>query len=131
MCLPVRFPTRSEAQAVAEIAERRWQRGRPAITLRGVQIALGLFWLLDGLLQFQSYMYSHAFLAEVVEPTADMQPAWAGQPIFWAAHLVGHDLALWNTLFALTQCGIGLGLLHRSTVKPALLLSFAWAFVVW
>jgi hypothetical protein len=101
------------------------------ITIRGIQIALGLVWLLDGALQFQAFMYSHAFLAEVIEPTARMQPSWAGQPILWASDLVGRDLTLWNTLFALVQCAIGLGLLYRRTVKPALVLSFAWALVVW
>jgi hypothetical protein len=101
------------------------------ITIRGIQIALGLIWLLDGALQFQSFMYSHAFLAETIEPTALMQPGWVGQPILRASHLVGRDLALWNTLFALVQCAIGLGLIYRPSVKPALILSFAWALVVW
>lgn len=104
---------------------------RIPITVRGIQITLGLIWLLDGLLQFQSYMYTHAFLADAIEATVPMQPSWAGQPILWAAHLAGRDLTLWNSLFALTQCAIGLGLIYRRTVKPALVLSFAWAFVVW
>ncbi len=101
------------------------------ITIRGIQIALGLLWLLDGALQFQSFMYSHAFLAEAIEPTALMQPSWVRGPILWASALAGKDLALWNTLFALVQCAIGLGLIYRPTVKPALVLSFAWALVVW
>jgi hypothetical protein len=101
------------------------------ITIRGIQIALGLIWLLDGALQFQAFMYSHAFLAEVIEPAALMQPGWVRRPILWASDLVGGDLALWNTLFALVQCAIGLGLIYRRTVKPALILSFAWALVVW
>jgi hypothetical protein len=41
------------------------------------------------------------------------------------------NLDLYNTLFALTQVLIGLGLLYRRTVKPALAVSFAWAVVVW
>jgi hypothetical protein len=100
------------------------------LTIRVIQVALGLLWLLDGLLQFQSYMYTHAFLAEI-EAMVPMQPSWAGAPIHWASQLAGRDLTLWNTLFALTQCAIGLGLIYRRTVKPALVLSFAWAFVVW
>jgi hypothetical protein len=104
---------------------------RIPITIRGIQITLGLIWLLDGLLQFQPYMYTHAFFADAIEATVSMQPSWAGQPILWASHLAGQDLTLWNTLFALTQCAIGLGLIYRRTVKPALALSFAWAFVVW
>jgi hypothetical protein len=104
---------------------------RPLVTRRGLQIALGGIWLLDGALQFQSFMYSQGFLKEVIEPSAEMQPGWIGHPILSGAHFAGHDLALWNTLFALVQVGIGLGLLWRPAVRPALLVSFAWALVVW
>src|SRR5262249_292451 len=37
----------------------------------------------------------------------------------------------WNTLFALTQVLLGLGLLYRPLVKPTLAASFAWVLVVW
>jgi hypothetical protein len=101
------------------------------ITRRGIQIALGLIWLLDGALQFQSYMYSREFIPETIEPMLSMQPAWLAHSIHWAGHLAGSDLTVWNTLFALVQCAIGLGLLYRPTVRPALALSFGWALVVW
>jgi hypothetical protein len=104
---------------------------RLSITRRGLQIALGSIWLLDGGLQFQSFMYSHGFLTQVIEPSAAMQPAWIGHPMISAAHFAGRNLALWDTLFGLVQVAIGLGLLYRRTVRPALLVSFAWAFVVW
>ena len=38
---------------------------------------------------------------------------------------------LYNTLAALIQIAIGLGILYRPTVKQALLVSFVWAFAVW
>ncbi len=70
--------------------------------------------------------------AEVIEPTATGQPGFISDPILTLAHFYGHDLTLWNTLAAEIQCAIGLGLiLSRRTVRPALLVSFAWAFVVW
>jgi hypothetical protein len=107
-------------------------RSRLRITRRGLQIALGCIWLLDGLLQFQSYMYSHEFLSQVIEPTAKGQPGFISDPILTFAHFYGHDLTLWNTLAAEIQCAIGLGLiLSRRTVRPALFVSFAWVFVVW
>ena len=59
------------------------------------------------------------------------QPGWLASSIDWAAHLAQRDLTVWNTLFALTQVAIGLGLLYRPTVKLALAGSFAWALVVW
>ncbi|HXA54994.1 MAG TPA: hypothetical protein VNV37_08995 [Solirubrobacteraceae bacterium] len=105
---------------------------RLLVTRRGVQIALGCIWLLDGLLQFQSYMYTHAFLREVIEPTAKGQPGFISGPILTLAHFYGHNLTLWNTLSAEIQCAIGLGLiLSRRTVRPALAVSFLWALVVW
>jgi hypothetical protein len=104
---------------------------RFSLTRGGLRITLGLIWLLDGALQFQSFMYSKGFLKEVIEPSAEGQPAWIGHPILSAAHFAGHNLTLWNTLFALVQVGIGLGLLFRRTARPALIVSFAWAFVVW
>ena len=104
---------------------------RFSITRGGLRITLGLIWLLDGALQFQSFMYSKGFLSEVIEPSAEGQPSWIGHPILSAAHFVGHDLTLWNTLFALVQVGIGLGLIFRRTACPALLASFGWALVVW
>jgi hypothetical protein len=106
--------------------------GRVRITTRGIQIALGLIWLLDGLLQFQSFMYTHNFITEVIEPSAEGQPGFIGGPIHTFAHFYGHDLTLWNTLAAEIQCAIGLGLiLSKKTVEAALLVSFVWALVIW
>ena len=97
---------------------------------RTIQSALGLVWLLDGGLQFQSFMYSHGFI-EFLTKNAEGQPGWLHDSIVWGAHQAQHNLTLWNTLFALAQVGIGLGLLYRPTTKPALAISFVWAFVVW
>ncbi len=90
-----------------------------------------MLWLLDGALQFQSYMFSREFIPETIEPMLSMQPAWLAHSIHWAGQLVGSNLTVWNTLFALVQCAIGLGILYRPTVKPALALSFGWTLLVW
>ncbi len=97
---------------------------------RAIQTALGLIWLIDGALQFQSFMYTRGFV-RVITGGAAGQPHWLASSIMWAAHILGSDLTLFNTLSALTQVGIGLGLLYRPTVEGALLVSFAWSFVVW
>ena len=97
---------------------------------RALQTVLGLLWLLDGGLQFQSFMYSHGFI-EMLTGLTTGQPAWIASSVSWAAHTASHDLTVYNTLFALTQVAIGLGLLWRPAVKPALALSFGWALVVW
>ncbi len=97
---------------------------------RTVQTVLGLIWLLDGGLQFQSFMYSKGFI-QVLTGMTPGQPGWLASSVNWSAHLAGHNLTVYNTLFALTQVAIGLGLLYRPTVKPALALSFVWALIVW
>jgi hypothetical protein len=103
---------------------------RFSITRRGLQISLGLIWLLDGGLQFQSALYSHGFTEGIAE-MASGQPIWLAHSLTWAANLAGRDLGLWNTLFALVQVFVGLGLLYRPTVKPALAASFVWVLIVW
>jgi hypothetical protein len=97
---------------------------------RTVQSVLGLIWLLDGGLQFQSFMYSHGFIT-MLTSQAPGQPGWLASSIDWGANLAAHNLGFYNTIFALVQVSIGLGLLYRPAVKHALLLSFAWALVVW
>ncbi len=102
------------------------------VTRRGLQISLGVLWLIDGILQFQSYMYSQAFVHDVLAGAAGGQPGVIGAPIRTFASFYGHDLPLWNTLAAEIQCVIGLGLiLSRRTVRAALLISFCWSSVVW
>jgi hypothetical protein len=97
---------------------------------RRVQTALGLIWLLDGGLQFQSFMYSHAFPAGLAGAAAG-QPGWIHDSIIWAVKIANGNLGVWNTLFAVTQVALGFGLLYRPTVKLTLAASFAWVLVVW
>jgi hypothetical protein len=97
---------------------------------RAIQTVLGLIWLLDGALQFQTFMYSKGFV-QVITGTAAGQPHWLASSINWAAHTFQSNITVFNTLSALTQVIIGLGLLYRPAVKGALSLSFAWALVVW
>jgi hypothetical protein len=99
-------------------------------TRRAMQTVLGLIWLLDGALQFQSFMYSQGFARSIAGAAAG-EPHWLAGSITWAAHILGSNLTLWNTLAASTQVIIGLGLLYRPTVKGALALSLVWSLVVW
>jgi hypothetical protein len=99
-------------------------------TARKAQVVLGLIWLLDGGLQFQSFMYSKGFLQSLLAG-AGGQPAWLHASIVWGVHFANGDLGLWNTLFAVTQVLIGFGLLIRPLAKPTLLASFGWVLVVW
>jgi hypothetical protein len=97
---------------------------------RTVQTVLGLLWLLDAGLQFQSFMYSTGF-TQMLTATRSGQPHWVAGPISWATGIASGNLDVWNTMFALTQLAIGLGLLYRPTVKLALAASLGWALFVW
>jgi hypothetical protein len=100
-------------------------------TQRVLQIVLGLFWLLDAGLQFQPFMFGQGFVSTYFLHNASGQPALFSWLITNVGHFVGPHVALWNTLFALTQVAIGLGLIFRPTVRLALAVSFVWAFGVW
>ena len=100
-------------------------------TQRVLQIVLGLFWLLDAGLQFQPYMFSSNFTSTYLLNNAHNQPDVVRWIITNVGNFVGPHVAVWNTFFALIQVAIGLGLLFRRTVRPALVVSFLWAFGVW
>jgi hypothetical protein len=97
---------------------------------RALQLALAGIWLLDGVLQYQSFMYSKAF-PQMLTGMADGNPSVIARPITWNAGLVEHHLTLVNTLFATIQLLLGLGIAFRPTVRPALAASVAWALGVW
>ena len=97
---------------------------------RAVQTVLGVVWLLDGALQFQSFMYTKGF-PQMLSGMEAGQPHWLASSVGWGARLADGNLGVWNTLFALTQLAIGAGILFRPTVKLALAASFAWVAVVW
>lgn len=110
----------------------RWQVaiGRTSVQ-RMLQIALGATWLLDGALQLQPYMFQRAFASQIIAPNAVGQPGFIGAPITWAAQLIETHVVVFNAFAATVQLLIGLGLLYRPTVKPALMASFLWALGVW
>ena len=97
---------------------------------RSVQTVLGLIWLLDGGLQFQSFMYGKGFI-QMLTGMAPAQPHWLASSLLWGAHTMQSHQVLYNTLSALIQIAIGLGLLYRPAVKQALVVSFVWVLVVW
>jgi hypothetical protein len=109
--------------------------GQPAATTstdarRALQLGLAGIWLLDGVLQYQPFMYTKAF-GQMLAGTADGNPAVIARPITWQAGLVEHHLVLLNTIFATIQLLLGLGIAVRPTVRVALAASVAWSLGVW
>jgi hypothetical protein len=114
---------------------RRWERlgftTSPGTDARRVlQLVLAAIWLLDGLLQYQSFMYTEAFGLMIGE-TAQGNSGVIARPISWNAALVEHHLVLLNTVFATIQLLLGLGIAYRPTVRVALAASIAWSLGVW
>jgi hypothetical protein len=105
--------------------------GVSRVSARTIQIGLGAMWLLDGLLQVQPDMFGPAFAHTVILPSAQGQPGVLSGAITHMAHLIAAQPALTDGVFAGIQILIGVGLLVRETVKPALVLSFVWALGVW
>jgi hypothetical protein len=97
---------------------------------RQLRLVLGAIWLLDGLLQYQPFMFGKGF-PQMLSATAQGNPAPVARPIIWSATLTGQHLALANATFATIQVAIGLGIAFRPTVKPALLASVGWSLAVW
>jgi hypothetical protein len=97
---------------------------------RALQLGLAAAWLLDGVLQFQPFMYTKAF-AQMLTASAAGNPSVIARPITWNASLIQHHLVPLNTIFATIQLLLGLGIALRPTVRPALAASVAWAISVW
>jgi hypothetical protein len=113
-------------------AARARSGGRTLVSTRGIQIALGLIWLFDGLFQFKSFMFTHGIVSGIFEPAMKGQPSFIGDPMRTLDDFYGRDLTLWNTLSGEIQVAIGLALIcSRRLVKPALAVSFGWAIWVW
>jgi hypothetical protein len=121
-------------------ATRPVGRGRAAEVARTVdapdarrllQLSLAGLWLLDGVLQFQPYMFTKRFAAQVIAPTAHGNPALVAAPITSVAHLVAQHSVGANGVFAAAQLLLGLGIAWRPTVKVALAASIIWALSVW
>jgi hypothetical protein len=98
---------------------------------RGLQIALGIVWLLDAALQFQPFMFGRGFATQIIEPAAAGEPGLVARPLLWSAHLMAAHPVACNAAFAVVQLAIAAGLLLPRTVRPALAVSVAWALGVW
>jgi hypothetical protein len=104
---------------------------RHPITRRDLQVALGVFWLLDGALQAQPFMFTRGFATQVLAPVGEGQPGFVSAPVHWASTLIaGHPVA-WNVPFAVVQLLLGVGLLVPRTARLTLAASIAWALGVW
>jgi hypothetical protein len=97
---------------------------------RVLQLALAGLWLLDGVLQYQAFMFSKGF-SRMLPDTAAGNPGVVGRPITWNASLVEQHAVLLNAVFATVQLLLGIGIAWRPAVRVALAASIAWSLGVW
>ena len=97
---------------------------------RVLQLALAGAWLLDGVLQYQAFMFSQGF-GQMLAGTASGNPGVVDRPITWNATFLQHHAVLLNAVFATIQLLLGIGIAWRPTVRLALAASIAWSLGVW
>lgn len=127
------FPPSSQATlrrdarpALAWVADRESSGLR-----RGLQVALGLVWLLDAALQYQPAMFTKTFPVMMLAPSGIGEPAFVSGPVLMAERLISGHVVPWNAMFATVQLALAAGLLCRATARAALAGTIAWSLAVW
>src|SRR5450755_4711543 len=83
---------------------------RRIATRRDIQIALGVLWLLDGVLQAQPFMFTRGFATQLIAPVGQGQPGVVAGPVHLGSVIVAANPVASNLLFAAIQLLIGVGL---------------------
>ncbi|HEY4020260.1 MAG TPA: hypothetical protein VGM75_16325 [Pseudonocardiaceae bacterium] len=100
-------------------------------TRRGLEIALGVLWLVDGALQFQPFMFTKDFFAGILGMASMGLPGPVTTVNLGIGDLLIAHPALFNAIFATLQVALGLGLLWPRTANIARGVSIPWALGVW
>lgn len=100
---------------------------------RGLQLALAVVWLLDGLLQMQPFMFTAGpnGFSGMLHSMAPGNPAPVYHSLTWNASIIFHHPVATNLAFALIQVALGVGIALRPTLKWALACSVVWSLFVW
>ena len=122
---------RPGVSAILEQRPTTVDSGRRHVTRRHIQIALGVLWLFDGMLQLQPFMFSRDFATKVIASSAVGQPAWVAGSVHQAALVIGsHPVAL-DVMFALVELSLGIGFLWPRAARTAVVCSVVWAGGIW
>jgi len=98
---------------------------------RTLQLVLATVWLIDGILQLQSFFFTKSFGLQMISGMSQGNPSVIARPIAWSGSTIGHHAALTDALFAIAQTAIAVAIAWRPTVKIGLAASVAWAVGVW
>ena len=120
----------SETLAIPVRSGRMAAASEPPDTRRLLQLVLAGLWLLDAVLQYQSFMFTKNF-SDMLAGMSDGNPGLIASPITWNANLVAHHLTPLNGAFATIQLAIGLAIAWRPVVRYGLAASIVWSLGVW
>jgi hypothetical protein len=115
------------APPAAAVRSAAWT---PPDVRRWLQLGLAALWVLDGVLQYQSFMFTKAF-GQMLAGTAGGNPAFVAESVRWAAAIIERSPVAANAAFATIQLALGLGIAWRPAVRFALAGSVVWSAAVW
>lgn len=98
---------------------------------RMLQLVLATIWLIDGILQLQSFFFTKSFGLQMISGMSQGNPSVIARPIAWSGSTIGHHAVLTDALFAVAQTAIAVAIAWRPTVRIGLAVSIAWAVGVW
>ena len=90
------------------------EQREPRDIRRALQLVLATVWLVDGLLQFQPFMFTRAFGSQMLAATAQGNPSAVAHSITWADLVIGHHSVVADAVFAVVQVLIGFGIAWRA-----------------
>jgi hypothetical protein len=93
--------------------------GREAPTGGALQLALAALWLLDAVLQFQTFMFTEGF-PRMLAATAAGNPGPVAGPVTGSAHLIGTHPPAATAVFGTRATAARAGDRLAATVRPAL-----------
>ena len=81
---------------------------------RTLQLALATIWLLDGVLQLQSFFFTKSFGLQMISGMSLGNPSVVARPITWSATAIGHHAVITDACFALAQIAIAVAIAWRT-----------------
>jgi hypothetical protein len=104
---------------------------RRLIGRRGLQIALGILWLVDAGLQAEGEKFTRDYPLGTLAQSVMGAPQWVNRSIFAGINPFVAHWACWNLASILIQAAIGVSLVSGRCTRTALGVSFVWAAVIW
>jgi len=92
---------------------------------------LATIWLVDGILQLQSFFFTKSFGLQMISGMSQGNPSVIARPIIWSGTTIGHHAVLTDACFAVVQIAIAGAIAWRPALKVGLAVSVAWAVGIW